>query len=156
MARLHATTVTGGVLIVLALGSASAVRAQLGIGTWVKQAGGPAGGDLTMTVEPCCNGGVRLVYRLVGQSDVLMTIDSPMDGSDVPVMAGGKPTGETMGIKRLDDQHTFTVLKMNGQAFGTAKSTLSADGKTLTVEDEFTTPAGGQTVGKQTETWLRK
>jgi hypothetical protein len=46
-------------------------------------------------------------------------------------------------------------LKMNGRFFGTAKATLSADGKTLTVINDFTSSAGGQAVGKYTEIWVR-
>ena len=45
---------------------------------------------------------------------------------------------------------------MNGQMFGTTNTALSADGKTLIVESEYTLAAGGQPVGKQTETWVRK
>lgn len=43
---------------------------------------------------------------------------------------------------------------MNGTTFGTSKGTLSADGKTLTVENEYTSAVDGQPVGKQRETWL--
>lgn len=109
-----------------------------------------------MTVEACCSGGFRLIYRITGNSDFVMTVESPMDGRDVPVLVAGKPSGETMGIKRVDDHHTLTVLKMNGKTFGTSKSTLSADAKALTVETEYTSTAGGQAVGKQTQTWVRK
>lgn len=145
-----------GVMILWALDSASPLRGQTGIGTWVQQRAASAGGGLTMTVEACCNGGRRLIYRINGRSDVLMTVESPMDGREVPVLVAGKPSGETMAIKLLDDHHTFTVLKMNGQPFGTSKATLSADGKTLTVENDITAAGRGQTVGKQTEVWVRK
>jgi hypothetical protein len=37
-----------------------------------------------------------------------------------------------------------------------AFSVLSADGRTLTIEDDYTSAAAGQQVGKQTETWIRK
>ena len=57
----------------------------------------------------------------------------------------------TMGIKRVDARHADTVLKMNGQTYGTTKATLSADGKTLTNEIAVTSEARGQPVGKQTE-----
>lgn len=146
----------GALLLLWALVPASTARAQLGIGTWVKQSSPSAPGALTMTVEACCNGGRRLIYRIAGRSDIIMTVESPFDGTEVPVLVGGKPTGETMAIKLLDDHHTSTVLKMNGKMFGTSKATLSADGKTLTVENEITSAAGGQTAGKQTEIWLRK
>lgn len=108
-----------------------------------------------MTVEACCNGGRRLTYRL-GNSGQVMVVESPFDGGEVPVLLNGKPSGETMAIKRLDDHHTFTIVKMNGKEFGTSKATLSADGKTITVENDFTASVGGNPVGKHTERWLRK
>ena len=155
MTSVTAKRFTCVVVIVWALDFASPLRAQIGLGTWVQQSNASPG--LTMTVEACCNGGRRFVYRINGQTDVLMTIESPMDGREVPVLAaGGKPTGETMAIQRVDDRHTFTVVKMDGKPFGTSKATLSADGKTLTVENEITFTGGGQTAGKQTETWVRK
>ena len=144
-----------GVASLWALNSAGSLRAQISIGTWVQQSASAAGA-LTMTVEACCNGGRRLIYRINGLSDVLMTIESPMDGTDVPVLVAGKPSGETMAIKRVDDHHTVTVVKMNGKTFGTSKSTLSPDGKTLTVENDVTSTVGGQSPGKQTEIWVRK
>jgi hypothetical protein len=45
---------------------------------------------------------------------------------------------------------------MNGKVFGTSKATLSADGKTITVENDYTSTAGGLPKGKQTEIWIRK
>jgi hypothetical protein len=55
-----------------------------------------------------------------------------MDGTEVPaLLAGGKPSGETMAIKRLDDRHYEGVVKMDGKPVGTAKSTLSADGTSV-------------------------
>lgn len=131
--------------------------AQLGVGTWART-DVPGTGQLTMTVEPCCSGGFRILYRLDGRGEVMMSIDSPMNGTDAPVIIGGKPSGETMGIKRVDPLHAVTVLKMNGKQFGISRSTLSADGKTLTVENEVTAAGQpGMQVGKTTEKWaLRK
>jgi hypothetical protein len=108
-----------------------------------------------MTVEACCNGGRRLTYRL-GDSGRIMVVESPFDGREVPVLLDGKPSGETMAIKRLDDHHTFTVVKMNGKEFGTSKATLSTDDKTITVENDFSASVGGNPTGKHTETWVRK
>ena len=81
---------------------------------------------------------------------VIVTVDLPMDGTEVSTMTAGKPTGQTMSAKRLDDRHYTGVVKQNGQLSLTNNATLSADGKTLTVEDKV---AGGQTV---TETWVKK
>ena len=33
--------------------------AQIGVGTWVRQVGPATPGEITMTVEACCNGGRR-------------------------------------------------------------------------------------------------
>jgi hypothetical protein len=112
---------------------------------------------MTMTVDACCSGGRRLIYNIViGETTTVLTIESRLDGSDAPVLMDGKPSGETMAIKRLDDHHASTVVKMNGSLFGTSKATLSADGRTLTVINDFSSSAGGQPVGKYTEIWVRK
>jgi len=133
------------------------VLAQVGVGTWVQQSvnGGP--GALTMTVETCCNGGRRLIYRAINSADVMLTVESPFDGTDIPMKAGGRQaSGGTMGIKRIDDHHYVTALKMNGMPYGSSRATLSPDGRTLTVEMEVTSGIGGQPVGKQKEVWIRK
>ena len=108
-----------------------------------------------MTIEACCNGGRRLVYHLVDLKTV-MTIESRLDGSEAPVLVDGKPSAETMAINRVDDHHSITVVKMNGKPFGTSSATLSADGKTITVANDFSASVGGHPAGKFTETWVRK
>jgi hypothetical protein len=137
------------------MGGANQVRAQFGAGsTWVRT--DAQGVGLTMSVEACCNGGLRLIYRIPpmgGQPATIMTVDSPMNGTEATTMVAGKPSGQTMAIKRVDDRHYSAVLKMNGEPFGTYQSTVSADGKTMTVES--ITQGGGQTF-KITETWVRK
>ena len=91
-----------GIVSFCFIGSTALLRAQLEIGTWVQQAASPG---LAMTIEACCNGGRRLIYRVNGRSEVLMTIDTKLDGADASVLVGGKPSGETMGIKRVDALH---------------------------------------------------
>ena len=135
-----------------AVGWAGQAYAQLGVGTWVRTDEHAKG--LTMTVEACCKGGRRLIYHLAmaGQPPATMTVDSPMDGTEVPALLDGKPSGTTMAIKRVDDRHTSTVVKMGGKPFGTSNGTLSPDGKTLTVES---VTLGGKPE-KIIETWVRK
>jgi hypothetical protein len=145
------TQFIGGLAFLWALGCASPAHAQLGIGEWVRT--DAEGKGMTMTVEACCKGGFRLTYHVPvgnGQPPLIVTVDLPMDGTDVPTMMGGKPTGQTMSAKRVDDRHYLGVVKQNGQLSMTNTVTLSADGKTLTVEDKT---AGGQLV---TETWMKK
>jgi len=45
---------------------------------------------------------------------------------------------------------------MNGKEFGTSKASLSPDGKTITVENDFIASLGGNPAGKRTEVWVRK
>jgi hypothetical protein len=134
-----------------AVGWATQAHAQFGVGsTWMRT--DSQGKGITMTVEACCNGGLRLIYQIppiANQPAMTLTVDSPMDGTDTPALVGGKPSGETMAVKRLDDHHYSAVVKMSGKPFGTSNGTVSADGKTLTVESL-------SQAGKIIETWVRK
>ena len=151
MANSIVKSIAGSLAIAAVIAPAALLHAQFALGTWANTQT-----TMTMTVEACCNGGRRFVYRIQGTDTVLMSNESPMDGTDVAVMIGGKPSGETMGIKKVDDHHVFTVLKMNGKQFGTSKATISADGKTMTVENDVTSTASGNPIGKSVETWIRK
>jgi hypothetical protein len=46
---------------------------------WWLQQSGPNAGNITMTVEACCNGGYRLTYRFNGHSETTMVVDSALD-----------------------------------------------------------------------------
>jgi hypothetical protein len=144
-----------GVAFLSAVGWANQAGAQFGVGsTWVRT--DARGKGITMTVEACCKGGLRLVYQIPGvatQPAATLSVDSPMDGTEAVVVVGGKPSAETMAIKRVDDHHYSTVVKMSGQLFGTSNGTVSADGKTMTVESVSQKPG---TVEKIIETWVRK
>lgn len=140
----------------MALGGARSLRAQIGVGTWVRQGTASMPG-MTLTVEACCGKGRRLTYHVkAGATSVVMVVESRFDGSDAPLLVAGKPSGQTMAIKRVDDRHMSAVLKVNGQVVGTSQGALSPDGRTLTVLDEFTSSAGGQATGKFTEIWVRQ
>src|SRR6476660_1156421 len=136
---------------------ASQANAQWAVGsTWLRTDAGGKG--VTMSVAACCNGGYRLTYQMppMGcQPAMLLTIDSPLDGTDVPALVGGKPSGQTMALKRVDDHHYRAVLKMGGQPFGTSTGVLSADAKTLTVETVSQTGPGAP-AEKVIETWIKK
>ena len=149
--RMHEVAIACGVTALVVL-EASSLWAQTFVGTWVRK-----DTPMTLTVEMCCGGGRRLTYHVpVNGTDTMMIIETALDGKDAPVLVGGQPSGETMAIRQTDDHHASAVLKMNGQPFGTAKGVLSADGKTITIEDDFTAAVGGNKAGKQTEIWTRK
>ena len=144
------------VALLTALGPASPLHAQIGVGTWVRKVTDSMHA-MTMKVEACCHGGRRLSYHFhINSTETVLTLESPFDGSEADVLVAGKPSGETMAITRVDDHHLSTIVKLNGKAFGTSKATLSPDGKVLTVVNEFSSSAGGQQVGKTTETWVRQ
>jgi len=86
-----------GAAFLLALGWGSPAHAQLGVGEWART--DAAGTGMTMSVAACCKGGFRLTYRVPianGQPPLILTVDLPMDGTEVPTMSAGKPTGQTM------------------------------------------------------------
>jgi hypothetical protein len=142
------------IVILFAFASGSSLQAQFSVGTWVQTA--PMKG-LTMNVDQCCNGGRRLTFHItVGQKTQTVTIESRFDGSDAPQIVDGKPSGETMALKRVDDRRTTTVFKRNGKVFRTSTATESADRMTMTVENEFLDPGDGRVTGKMTETYVRK
>jgi hypothetical protein len=143
------------VVVVVLVAARPAVAAESPVGTWVRSDSGSKAGVITMTIEEWGKGNAKLTYRFKG-SDMVLTIVSPLDGSDVPVLMNGKPSGETMGIKLVDKYHSVTVLKMDGKQFGVSKGTYSDDFTKLTVENDMTAGAQGQTAGKTTETWVRK
>ena len=121
------------------------------VGNWVRR---PTKGGVvvTMLVESA-GAGQKLTYKITapnGTSTMIMT--TQYDGKDAQVYVDGKPSGETMAIRKVDDHHTTNVIKMNGNPFATQKSELSADGKVIKVESTPTGP-GGQ---GGTEYWDKK
>jgi hypothetical protein len=146
---------TGALAFLVAVGLAGLVYAQLGVGTtWLRT--DAQGKGITMTLEACCNGGLRFIWQIPamgGQPATTMSVDSPMNGTDVPTMVGGKPSPQTMAITRVDDHHYSAIVRVSGKPFGTSNGTVAPDNKTMTVESAFGT---GPQAQKITETWVRK
>jgi hypothetical protein len=123
-----------GLLIVSV--SSSAFAESPWKGTWVERKPAEQGRQ-TMTVEES-GSGWKLTYKATSPKIAVMlvyTVVTQLDGKDAPVMAGDKPTGQSMAIKRVDSHHTFTVLKFQGKETGISKSELSPDGKVLKVQN---------------------
>jgi len=143
--------VIGGVAVFMLLGLIAQLHAQFGVGTtWVRT--DAQGKGITMKVEACCKGGLRLIYDIPpnnNQPGMTLTVDSPMDGTEVPTLVAGKPSGQMMAVTRVDDHHYTATVKMNGQVFSTSTGTVAPDNKSMTVE---TAGLGG----KNTETRVRK
>lgn len=123
-------------------------------GTWVLREP-PQAGRLTMTVEEVGTGW-KLTYKVVGPSapgSTVSTVLTPLNGNDVPVLVNGKPSGQTMGIKKIDSRHTVTVLRFKGKETGISKAELSPNGKVLTVETDYAT---SNPMGKEIQYWDRQ
>jgi hypothetical protein len=123
-------------------------------GTWILRES-PQGGRLTMTVE-VVGSGWKLTYKVVGPDapgSTVSTVLTPLDGKDVSVLVEGKPSGQTMGVRRIDSRHTVTVLRFQGKETGISKGELSPNGKVLKIETDYAT---SNPIGKEIQYWDRQ
>jgi len=124
--------------------------ADLWLGNWVRR---PTtdGVSSTMVIE-AAGSGHKMTFKVTprGAATSTMVVTTQADGKDAVVSMDGKPSGETMAIRMIDDRHMINVIKMSGQTMVTQKSELSADGKQIKVESN---PSPG---GPALEYWDRK
>ena len=126
-------------------------------GTWGSREP-PQGGHLTMTVEEV-GSGWKLTYKIVGPEapgTIYSRVLTQLDGKDVPQLINDKPTGQTMGIKKMDSRHTVAVLRFQGKEAGILKGEISPAGKVLTVENEYAASNPSGLVGEQIQRWDRQ
>ena len=146
------------IFLVCFLGLSSIGEADsLWSGRWVLSEHAP-GGRLTMTVEEVGTGW-KLTHEVVGPTagaSSVSTVLTPLDGKEVPVLVNGKPSGQTMRIRKIDSRHTVTVMMFHGEERSVSKSEISPDGKVLTVETEYSTSNPIGLTGKQIEHWKRQ
>jgi hypothetical protein len=145
----------GMAFVICLLSLSSLVGAEsLWSGTWILR--GPLQRDrLIMTIEEAGTGW-KLTHQVVGpdaSGSTSSTVLTPLDGKDVPVLVDGEPSGQTMGIRRIDSRHTVTVLKFKGKETGNSKAELSPDGKVLTVVIDY---AASNPIGKEVQYWDKK
>jgi hypothetical protein len=81
------------------------------------------------------------------------TVLTPLDGKEVPFLVDGKPSGQTMGIRRIDSRPTVSVSKFKGKEMGISKAEISPDGKVLKVENDYAVSNPSGLVGKQIQYW---
>ena len=148
----------GMAFVISLLSLSSLVGADsLWIGTWILRGSMP-GSSLTMTVEEVGTGW-KLTHTVVGPdapASTVSTVLTPLDGKDVPVLVNGEPTGQTMGITKIDSRHTVTVMKFQGKEMSVSKTEISPNGKVLTVETEYAASNPIRSAGKQMEYWNRQ
>jgi hypothetical protein len=142
------------VITVLLVVGSSTLRADSNplVGTWKlnleksKYEPGPAPKSLTRTVE-AQGDGVKYTFEGVAADGTPLSygFSVQFDGKDNPI-SGSMPTGaDTISAKRADASHYVATLKKGGKIIGTAKVSVSKDGKTTTVDATGTTPTGVKT-----------
>ena len=144
-------------VVLVLLGLSVTVRADsVWVGTWVQRQTGQ-GLALSMTLEEVGNSW-KLTYKLTGPNTPTITINVllPLDGRDAPTMVDGKPTGQTMSLRKIDSRHYAGVLKFQGKETGTSKGEISSDGKVLKVETDNTIDSANGPAGKITQYWDKK
>jgi len=82
-----------------------------------------------------------------------MTIETALDGKEVPNLVDGKPTGQTMEIRKIDSRHTYAVIKFQGKQTGISKSEISSDGKVIRTDNDFAVSSPNGMAGKQVQHW---
>jgi hypothetical protein len=141
--------------VVCLLSLSSMVSADsLWSGVWVLREP-PQGGRLIMTVEEV-NTGWNLTYKVVGPdapASTVSTVQTPLNGKEVPLLVNGRPSGQTMGIKRIDPHRTVTVLRFKGKETGVSKAEISPDGKVLKIETDY---VSSNPIGKEVQYWDRQ
>ncbi len=114
----------------------------------------------TMKLEETSSGW-KITYHIATQNAqgkpivAVMTVETALDGKDSENLLDDKPSGQTMAIRKVDERHTCTIIKMNGQQSGISKSELSADGKLITTQNDFKGAQSGSP-GKSTQYWDRR
>jgi len=142
------------VVCLLSLMSSMASADGLWSGAWALREP-PQGGRLIMTVEEV-GIGWNLTYKVDGPDAPVSTVSTvltPLDGKDVPLLVNGKPSGQTMGIKKVDNHHTVTILRFRGKETGISKAEISPDGKVLKIETDY---ADWNPIGKEIQYWDRQ
>jgi hypothetical protein len=138
---------------VLAVAGFSTLRAQSNplVGTWELNATkskfdpGPMPKSLTRTVEA---EGEGVKYTFAGVSadgqPISYGFSVQFDGKDNPI-SGSMPQGaDTISAKRTDANHYVATLQKGGKVIGTAKVSVSKDGKVTTVDSTGTNAAGAK------------
>ena len=99
---------------------------------------------VTFRIEPV-ERGLKVTYRMVGTRGGVTRMEwvGAFDGRDYPIQ--GVDNVITNAYRRLDERAYEIVVKVDGQPAARASVSVSADGRTLTV-DTAERAAGGKTV----------
>ena len=143
-------------LIILLMLSSASWAASPWTGTWVLR---DSAARLTMTLVEA-GGGWKVTWKIPVPGAkggpvtyTTMTMDTKLDGKDAPNLVDGKPSGQSMEVRKVDDRHTYTVMKQQGKPVGISKSEISPDGKVIKSENDYTAGGPNGPAGKQVQYW---
>lgn len=121
---------------------ATAFAADAVVGTWKlnvakSKFSGTAPKSATRVYAPGADG-TSLDQKIVGADgkEMSMHVTIKYDGKDYPVT--GNPDGDSVAAKVIDAHTTDFTIKNGGKVVGTVHRVVSADGKTLTVNNKGT------------------
>jgi hypothetical protein len=128
-------------------GAAGAQTTDPIVGTWVLDTAkstykpGPAPKSATVVVEPAGKG-IKVSVDGVGAdgTPAKWSFTTMRDGKDVPVT--GNPAYDTAATTMTSPTAGTTVYKKAGKTVTTSKLSISADGKTMTLNSSGTDPKG--------------
>jgi hypothetical protein len=121
------------------------------VGTWKlnteksKYDPGPAPKSLTRSVE-AQGDGVKYSFEGVSADGkpIAYGFSVQFDGKDNPIMGSIPGGADTISAKRTDANHYVATLKKGGKVVGTAKVSVSKDGKVTTVDTTGMTTSGAK------------
>jgi hypothetical protein len=85
------------------------------------------------------------VIDMVGATGVPFHVEfvAPEEGKDYPIT--GNPIANTMSFTRVDANTIGAALKLNGTLMAKLRTSVSADGKTMTIIQTIISATGGET-----------
>jgi len=148
--------VTGALAIGVLAGGASRAFAQtmpLRSGTWKLNVAkstydpGPAPRS-SLRIDDAAKDGLKSTVEGVDAkgNKVSYRFDCKYDGKDYPIVGAGTPSGaDTIAYTHIDAMTSDVAFKKGGKVVQTAKTSITSDGKMLTVTSNGTTAAGKPT-----------
>ena len=122
------------------------MAADLQMGTWKlneeKSKLTPGTAKFTTVTLKNMSGNIKVTGDGIGADGKPVHVEwsGKFDGKDYPVT--GDPNGDTRSYRKVDDRTLEVTVKKNGKATVTARTVVSADGKSRTATINGTTPKG--------------
>jgi hypothetical protein len=135
MGRIAAIALLGTLFAGVSAFAADAVVGSWNLNVAMSKFSGPAPKSVTRVYADTADG-TTLDQKTVGADgkEMSMHVTIKYDGKDDPIT--GNPDADTVAGKVIDARTTHFTMKKGGKVVGTVHRVLSADGKTLTVNNK--------------------